>query len=392
MKYRNSVITRSNITVMFTGEGTEGNATRTIDASHENYEEIKSKLKNENYAGLWELLNEGVTDLSRYGLKLINGVLVDRHSIEFPSNFTNKIVALVKSKIDATGYIRMYERLRNCPSRSGVEGLLRYSEANGLTVRPDGTLVLWKGVNAHDTTANAVQSIYDRNFWYPIGEEKRICRSVCADDPSTGIGPGLHSAGWRYVCNSYGGSLKVRLSFKPEDVTSVPNSNYEMMRTCAVTVEKIVSSKDDQGEYTPRNDQETVKVDDRPVEGGVKRIIKKKDGKEAVVKLANKTTIDRTTDRVTIPGWLMAQAGFKLDRWMTAEVLWTDKRARYLVVTTKSRAEDKPRVIQSVSLKRTSSGAISIRDNVLNIAQIKSFKSYVAEVTGPSEVTLRPKK
>ena len=383
---------------------------------------MKRQDNPDTFSTVKKMLDEGRVDEARAELDLqekvktkTNGALsVDEKGklvltsdgTSFPEALGEKLHEFLGAGLDATCLMNFWERLRLNPDKHVRDQLFTHIKANNIFLQDDGRFIMYKRVNQNGT------SFHDGKTEHAVGKYTKISRASCDRNPIETCGAGLHVAPWRYVRRVYsrGDGITLEMICDPAHAVSCPHKDCEKIRLCEYFVNRVMdeemSPKLGIAEVAIKKDNAfTVERLQNMVKSNVTRKVRKQARKE-IVRIAKRLMVDVqfTTDRITIPGSLMVPAGFRPGQ--QAVVLLTDRRSRFLYVTNDPRTEstakgynkDDNGFIKRVSehtLKLTSTGALSIRNNLLAIARISSSSkkpgSYVARVVKPGLIEVRMK-
>ena len=155
-------------------------------------------------------------------------------------------------------YVRFLERLMTNPSAASRDHFFKYVESHGLTITPEGMVVLYKGVNATPedgiykssnsgygivTTPDGWTTEY-KNAKLPnaVGYVVSIPRSMVDDNRNVHCSSGLHAGTYDYAKEFAPVLLTVLVD--PRDVVSVPNDhNNAKVRVSRYTVIEVNDGK-----------------------------------------------------------------------------------------------------------------------------------------------------
>lgn len=131
-------------------------------------------------------------------------------------------------------------------------------DSNGFKIRPDGSIIGYKGCSTNAegypesiNTGNAIVhetkdspgQVYEGHIPNKIGSIVEMPRSDVENNPSVGCSTGLHIGTWGYASSWAHDGKVVTVSFKPEDVVSVPvDCDAQKLRVCRYEVLEAVDS------------------------------------------------------------------------------------------------------------------------------------------------------
>lgn len=131
-------------------------------------------------------------------------------------------------------------------------------DSSGFKIRPDGSIIGYKGcavdsdgepesINTGSAivhkSINAPGKVYEGHIPNKIGSIVEMPRSDVENNPSVGCSTGLHIGTWGYASNWGHNGKVVTVSFKPEDVVSVPvDCDAQKLRVCRYEVLEAVDS------------------------------------------------------------------------------------------------------------------------------------------------------
>jgi hypothetical protein len=126
-------------------------------------------------------------------------------------------------------YVNFLEKLQTNPSKKSKKHLYTFIEAHGITIHPDGDILLYKGTQADGKSKSAGYGIVDgvviEHGYLPnaVGSVVEIPRSMVDDDRERACSTGLHAGTYSYA-NSFGAGGKLfMVKINPRDVVSVPS-------------------------------------------------------------------------------------------------------------------------------------------------------------------------
>lgn len=133
---------------------------------------------------------------------------------------------------------KFHQRLEKNPDRNVRDQLFSHIEHDGVTLTPDGRIILYKRVRDN------LASWYDGNFKYVVGSESGVPRDRCLKDPHESCGYGLHACPRKRVSSWYSTGPLLELIIDPEHVTNVPTPFQGKVLACKVFTQRIVSKEE----------------------------------------------------------------------------------------------------------------------------------------------------
>lgn len=152
-------------------------------------------------------------------------------------------------------YVNFLEKLQTNPSKKSKKHLFTFMEAHGITVHPDGDILLYKGVNEDFTSKSHGYGIVDGVIYERaalpnnVGSVVEIPRSMVDDNRDVACSTGLHAGTYSYANSfaGFGGKL-VMVKINPRDVVSVPSDSSD--QKVRVARYEVFEENTDRAEYT----------------------------------------------------------------------------------------------------------------------------------------------
>ena len=155
-------------------------------------------------------------------------------------------------------FVNLLEKLATNPSVASQEHLGHYISSNGITIFPDGDLLLWKGTQGDGHSINAGYGIVDGVEFGAVNEEGRVTKSVnllnevgsvisiprslVDTNRNVHCSTGLHAGTYGYASGF--ATRLVQVKVNPRDVVSVPDDyNNAKVRVCRYEV--FAETRDD---------------------------------------------------------------------------------------------------------------------------------------------------
>lgn len=394
MKYVNSIVTDLSITVVLSDDSGERVYTVQKASDPTRYMAVKDCLTAGRHGDLPGVLDASFALRENFKSSSGGGWEVSDHIIKFngepiQESLQKKMLALASAGIDVEPIQKFWERCLRNPSQWSRDQLFNFIDKNGVTVRTDGTFLLYKGIRRdwHDKhTGRVLHEIGKSLPELSVGNFDQNPRQEC--------GSGYHAAPWEYVKSRYGGERIVELAIDPAMVISVPHADQCKIRCRTyLVVREITNSNDPRVNASSRVKVGEVESPEVAKTGAGRALQTAKKVVRKVMKKFAGLTIVATTDRITIPSSLTLDYQFVAGG--TAVVWATDPRSRFLVVVpgrffgTMSKNQ---KVHWHKDIQILSNGSVSIRAAVLSQAKIwtGSGSSYKVSVNRNNLLEIRP--
>lgn len=378
-KYVNHIITPRSVTVIFS-DG-ERDQMATVQASDvDRYNAACEAIKSGKFDQLVEVIKpEANTDFGS-GFVLV-GDLVHYKDSPLPRLLSDRMIRFRKASLDLGGVRNFWLRLLDNPNPLSKESLCRFIEKNNVTIRPDGTFILYKRVR------NDMTSHYDGKTMHRLGVPLTIDRQLCDLNPTRECSSGLHAAPFNWVERIYNEGLMLELALAPEHVVSVPHKDEAKIRSCWQLPLRIVG-KDDNIRASEIKEGDSTKLVSAPETPQVVRKVRKQRRQESA---KGGLRVRAATDRITLPGVFMLDAGFRPGEMATVFV--TDKRSRFLYICPSKLAKRVQKEHKCIDSKETvilSTGSVSLRSTTLTMAKIwDPSREYALKVVSRNLVEVR---
>jgi hypothetical protein len=225
MKYIQHIKTTRSITIV-AREGTKDRVV-TFDESSDKFAEAVKILKSGKKENLVTLLE----DKKQAGVKVLKKATpegAETHTAWFnkeklPTELAKTVQRFLDTDTDVTPLKNFWERCKKNPVENSRKELFRHVSMYGVTLLPDGRMLLYKGVRDN------LCSHHDGITKHVFGKFTEVDRSKCACHPEHACGYGLHTAPFTYVSKYYSNGKVIEVIVDPEDVTSVPASEAKML-------------------------------------------------------------------------------------------------------------------------------------------------------------------
>lgn len=174
------------------------------------------------------------------GTLLFDGDVVDGPLAEF-------IINIAQNSDNDSSYkawVNFMEKLATNPSDESKEHLFAFMATHGLTVTPDGDIVLYKGVRSDGTSIHSGFGIVNGesmngNLPNEVGSVLEFPRSKVNANRGVACATGLHAGTFDYASSFAQGRL-LTVAINPRDVVSVPSDhNDAKVRVSRYTVVEV---------------------------------------------------------------------------------------------------------------------------------------------------------
>jgi hypothetical protein len=219
-------MTEDSVTVTFLSNG----ETLTIDSSHENWDEVVSKLKEQDYEGLDALMSVKRAVEQYVGDN--EDVVVDNNGVKYKGEYvhnylTNKIVDFAKKDLPLKPLVAFFEKVMKNPSSRSVEYLYRFLEHKKMPLLDNGNFLAYKSVRPDYTdwhTGRVDNSVGKQVDPMP--------RNMVDDDPQNGCSRGYHAGSFEYASTFHPGQGHIVIvEVDPENCVMVPHDcGYQKLR------------------------------------------------------------------------------------------------------------------------------------------------------------------
>lgn len=410
--YLRHTLTARTLTILYSLAG--NNKTLSFSSGQDAYTEGKKHLsefaehkdKAKLGAALLTLIpSEKVKAMSGGRIELKDGRYI-LNGVPVPPELHTALADRIKTGSSTDAFEKFWERLNKNPGARAKEQFFKFVQSRGVTLLPDGRVVLYKGIKADMT------SLHDGKTLHTVGEYTSMPRSKVVDDSSQCAAQGLHCAPWDYVKNHFsGGNTFVELYVDPEDIVSVPHDGHTKLRVWRYYVNGVVN-RDGQGirkGFSAAIDERPVSVssdeDGVPDREAAPVPVNRKAARRQAIALEEQKRAGKpssggiprgpvrmdnspTEDFFAITGDYMTAAGF-MPR--AGAMLVLGKRSLYILSDSSERVLKKHRLQDLEDMrdvKISAAGILKIRRTAMSDAQIKTKKArVVCHAEGVIEVT-----
>lgn len=220
------------VTSVSTGE------TYTINSSHENWDKVVSKLKEQDYENIVALMSAKRAVEQYVGDN--NDIVVDNNGVKYKGEYihnylTNKIVEFAQKDLPFKPLVAFFEKVMKNPSNRSVEYLYKFLEHKKIPILDNGNFLAYKSVRPNYTdwhTGDVDNSIGNQVAPMP--------RNMVDDDPANGCSRGYHAGSLEYATTFHAGQGHVVIvEIDPENCVMVPHDcGYQKLRC---TTYKVVA-------------------------------------------------------------------------------------------------------------------------------------------------------
>lgn len=230
-----------------------------VDPSHQNYEAIKTALREKKYDAITPLLDvakpvrEAVAKFcDSKDLRFENGT-VTYMGEAVHNSVVDMIVEFAREDFDFAPLMKFLDNLLLNPSKASVDNLYRFIEVNKMPITEDGCFLAYKYVS------NDYKDCHTGKFDNSVGKVVKMLRNQVQDDPTITCSYGLHVAALEYA-NGHGSTVVV-CKVNPKDVVSVPTDYMnQKMRVCEYEVIADFTSEIKQEDCVNRRFNDDVEV------------------------------------------------------------------------------------------------------------------------------------
>ena len=228
-------ITKNSITVAFDG------ATHTVLSSDKTlYQSLLAGIK----AGDEQKIKKSVSraEAIRTGSNGEFGVVGDTIIVDgepVSGILGETILSFIDEGLPFDPLVKFCRKLRNNPSKTSIDQLFGFLEANRHPITSEGNFIAYKKIRPD------MKDIHSGTMDNSVGNVLEMPREEVNSDPTETCSTGLHVASWDYAHRSFGSSTDtmVEVEVDPADVVAVPiDYNQGKMRTCRYKVRAIVTN------------------------------------------------------------------------------------------------------------------------------------------------------
>jgi hypothetical protein len=196
-------------------------------ADYDGIANLTVSIENINFRYLDSDLN-----INKEGVVTINGDVL-------PSSLSKVIVALYKEDAPIDCFINFWHKLNENPFATTVARLYDFIEKNGITILPDGDLLLYRVVKRTQEPGVFVD-LYTSTIKQAIGDTLSLPYNKVDNRNDILCSFGYHAACFSYMSmygNAYSGQdAVVNVRVNPKDICAVPYDNIGKIRTREFTI------------------------------------------------------------------------------------------------------------------------------------------------------------
>lgn len=206
-----------------------GTITVNIDGRHHSiapdfvtYTKVKESLKTRDIDKLEHYLDIGkaITKAGGGRVVMLDGEVYHDGNV-LHNSLSKRIIALMKEGFPFEPMTKFLENLMNNPSKTAVDELYLFLEANNLPITEDGCFLAYKRVDDNYNSYHKNRDGSDTN--HVIGKTVEMQRGEVTADRSVCNSDGLHFCGISYLSHYNSGRGKiVVLKINPANVVSIP--------------------------------------------------------------------------------------------------------------------------------------------------------------------------
>lgn len=158
-------------------------------------------------------------------------VMVDGKTL--PNALSSRLISFANADLPVAPLLAFWDNLNQNPTKTSVDELYAFLEANHVPLTADGCFVGYKKVGAN------FKDLYSGRFDNSVGKVCKMDRSQVDQNRQNTCSTGLHVAAFDYAKNQYGGQSDpvVLVKVNPKDVVAVPPDYHQQkMRVAEYTV------------------------------------------------------------------------------------------------------------------------------------------------------------
>jgi hypothetical protein len=203
----------------------------TIEASHPNYEFVRTAIKTADWASLPDLVDiPAAVVRASHGLVQVMDGLITYKGKAVNSHLAARILEFMSQGFDTGPWVKFMDKLYSNPDTFSIQQLYGFLERAKLPITPDGDFLAYKYVRSD------YFDCYSGRFDNSPGKVVEEDRARCDNNPDNHCSRGLHFCAKDYL-QMGGGYRQVIVKVNPRDVVSVPNDhNFQKARACRYVV------------------------------------------------------------------------------------------------------------------------------------------------------------
>ena len=154
---------------------------------------------------------------------------------------SKKLLSFLQEGLPCDALVTFWNNLKQNPSKSSIDQLYGFLEANHHPLTDDGCFLAYKKVTR---VGEHLMDSHSQTFINNVGEIVRMDRSKVDPDPNRTCSTGLHVAAFEYA-QGFSGNILVTVKVNPRDVVAIPvDYNQQKMRVCQYEVVEVYDSSE----------------------------------------------------------------------------------------------------------------------------------------------------
>ena len=220
----------------------------TMNASNASFNDLKARIKNEDFKDIEELFDTGKT----VGIFTNGNIVVQDNSVLYKGHVVNnhvvdRILTFMREGLPYKPLVAFLDNLMANPSYRAVQELYGFLEASSLPITEDGCFLAFRKVTSD------FKDYYSGKFDNSVGSIVEIPRNLVDEDKDKTCSSGLHFCSRSYLPMYYGGQGKtVIVKINPADVVAIPTDyNNAKGRCCKYSVVSECEGHDEGQDFGP---------------------------------------------------------------------------------------------------------------------------------------------
>jgi hypothetical protein len=226
------VLTDESITVVVRGKP------YTIASSNAAFNEVKTRLQNEDFDGIEKLFDTGaaITSFTKGSIVIKDNTVYYKGQVVH-NYLVDRILAFMREGLPHNPLVAFLENLLQNPSFRAVQELYAFLEAANLPITEDGCFLAYRKVTAD------YKDFYTGKNDNSIGAVVKMARNMVDEDKNRTCSYGLHFCSHSYLPHYHGGQGRVVIvKINPANVIAIPADynnakgrccEYEVVADCA---------------------------------------------------------------------------------------------------------------------------------------------------------------
>jgi hypothetical protein len=232
MNYIPYIITDDSITVVVKGKP------YTIASSNAAFNEVKTRLQNEDFDGIEKLFDTGaaITSFTKGSIVIKDNAVYYKGQVVH-NYLVDRILAFMREGLPHKPLVAFLENLLQNPSFRAVQELYAFLEAANLPITEDGCFLAYRKVTSD------YKDFYTGKNDNSIGAVVKMARNMVDEDKNRTCSYGLHFCSHSYLPCYHGGQGRVVIvKINPANVIAIPADynnakgrccEYEVVADCA---------------------------------------------------------------------------------------------------------------------------------------------------------------